>query len=228
MGRKIVLIEDEEDIIGLVTYYLEKEGYSVKSAKEGGKGLEMVRQEKPDLVILDLMLPGMDGLEICRSLRSNARTMAMPIIMLTAKEEETDKIVGLEIGADDYMTKPFSPKELAARVRALLRRTSRPEASVPAYRYGDLVLDVERHEVSYKGKEVPLTAKEFGLLEQLFQNRGRVLTRDVLLDRVWGYEADVTTRTVDVHVRRLREKIPVLADAILTVKSLGYKLKDTP
>lgn len=228
MAKKIVLIEDEEDIVNLLKYYLDKEGYAVKSTGDGSEGLRLIKQERPDLLILDLMLPGMGGLEICRKLRSDSQTTAVPIIMLTAKGEETDKIVGLEMGADDYMTKPFSPKELAARVKALLRRVARPEGPGILYTYGDLSLDVERHEVTDRGKAVFLTAKEFGLLQQLFESRGRVLTREVLLDRVWGYEADVTTRTVDVHIRRLREKIPVLSEAVLTVKSLGYKLKDIP
>ncbi|MBI3609196.1 MAG: response regulator transcription factor [Nitrospirae bacterium] len=228
MPKKIIMIEDEPDIIGLVTHYLEKEGYRVTAVRDGAKGLQQIKAGPPDLLILDLMLPEMDGLEICRRVRADSKTAALPIIMLTAKGEETDRVVGLEVGADDYLTKPFSPKELVARVKALLRRTAPPERPVAHYSYGDLSLDTERHEVSVKGKEVSLTAKEFGLLQQLLQNRGRVLTRDVLLDKVWGYDADVISRTVDVHIRRLREKIPLLQDAIQTVKPFGYKLKEEP
>ncbi len=226
MPKRIVIIEDEADIVGLVTHYLEKEGYRVTAVRDGAKGLQQIKAEPPDLLILDIMLPEMDGLEICRRVRADSKTAVLPIIMLTAKGEETDRVVGLEMGADDYLTKPFSPKELVARVKALLRRAERPEAAPDRHVYGDLVLDSVRHEVRLKGREIVLTAKEFGLLEQLLKNRGRVLTRDVLLDRVWGYEADVISRTVDVHIRRLREKIPLLEDAIITVKSLGYKLKD--
>ncbi len=226
MSKKILIIEDERDIRDLVVHYLAKEGYKVDAAPDGGKGLSMARAQKPDLVILDLMLPELDGLEVCKKLRADPKTAAIPVIMLTAKGEETDKIVGLELGADDYLTKPFSPKELMARVKALLRRTEQPGAKTQSYGYADLYLDAVKHEVLHKNKEVSLTAKEFGLLEQLLQNKGRILTRDVLLDRVWGYDAEVTTRTVDVHVRRLREKIPLLADAILTIKSYGYKLKE--
>lgn len=226
MSKKVALVEDEEDIVKLVSYYLGNEGYAVKSARDGLDGLRLIEREKPDLVILDLMLPEFDGLEVCRKLRSQPATHAIPIIMLTAKGEETDKVVGLEMGADDYLTKPFSPKELVARVKALLRRTAQPAPQPAMLSYGALTVDDERHEVKYKGKEIQLTAKEFGLLQQLLRNRGRVLTREVLLDKVWGYEAEITTRTVDVHIRRLREKIPLLTDAIVTVKSLGYKLKD--
>jgi two-component system, OmpR family, alkaline phosphatase synthesis response regulator PhoP len=226
MGKKVALVEDEQDIVNLVTYYLGNEGFTVKSARDGLEGLRLIDREKPDLVILDLMLPEFDGLDVCRKLRSQPATHTLPIIMLTAKGEETDKVVGLEMGADDYLTKPFSPKELAARVKALLRRSAQPASPAATLTYGALSVDNERHEVKLKGKEIQLTAKEFGLLLQLLHNRGRVLTREVLLDKVWGYEAEVTTRTVDVHIRRLREKIPLLTDAIVTVKSLGYKLKD--
>jgi len=226
MSKKIVVIEDEPDIIGLVTHYLEKEGYRVTAVRDGAQGLRQIKAGPPDLLILDLMLPGMDGLEICRRVRADSKTAALPVIMLTAKGEESDKLVGLELGADDYLVKPFSPKELVARVKALLRRAAPPENPISRYAHGELSLDADRHEVTVKGKEVPLTAKEFGLLQHLLQNRGRVLTRETLLDRVWGYEADVTTRTVDVHIRRLREKIPLLEDAIVTVKSLGYKFKE--
>lgn len=226
MPKKIIIIEDEPDISGLVVHYLAQEGYKVNTCADGIEGLRRVKADRSDLLILDLMLPGLDGIEICKRLRTDPTTSNLPILMLTAKGEESDKIVGLELGADDYLTKPFSPKELVARVKALLRRTTQPENPTAHYTYGDLSLDTERHEVTVQGKEVSLTAKEFGLLHRLLQNRGRVLTREMLLDRVWGYEADVTTRTVDVHIRRLREKIPLLEDAIITVKSLGYKLKD--
>lgn len=226
MGKKILVIEDERDIGDLVTHYLEKEGYRVMALRDGAKGLKQIKTEPPDLLILDLMLPEMDGLEICRQVRSDLRTAALPVIMLTAKGEETDRVVGLEMGADDYISKPFSPKELVARVKALFRRAERREAAPARHVYRDLVLEPDRHEVTFKDKEISLTAKEFSLLQQLIENRGRVLTRDVLLDRVWGYDTDVTTRTVDVHIRRLREKITILTEAIQTVKSLGYKLKD--
>ncbi|MBI3812579.1 MAG: response regulator transcription factor [Nitrospirae bacterium] len=228
MPKKIVVIEDEPDIIGLVTLYLEKEGYRVTAVRDGVKGFQHLRTEPPDLLILDIMLPEMDGLEICRRVRADSKTAALPIIMLTAKGEESDKIVGLELGADDYLVKPFSPKELVARVKALLRRAERREAAPDRYVYGDLVLDPVRHEVRLKGLEIVLTAKEFGLLERLLKECGRVLTRDALLDKVWGYDADVISRTVDVHIRRLREKIPLLKDRIQTVKPFGYKLKEEP
>jgi DNA-binding response OmpR family regulator len=226
--KKIVMIEDEPDITGLVTHYLEKEGYRVTAVRDGAKGLHQIKTEPPDLLILDIMLPEMDGLEICRRVRADSKTAALPIIMLTAKGEETDRVVGLEVGADDYLTKPFSPKELVARVKALLRRAERREEAPDRYVYGDLVLDPVRHEVRLKDREVVLTAKEFGLLERLLKERGRVLTRDSLLDKVWGYDADVISRTVDVHIRRLREKIPFLKDRIQTVKPFGYKLKEEP
>ena len=226
MPKKIILVEDEQDIVNLVVHYLSKEGYTVKSSQDGIKGYQLIKQEKPDLAILDLMLPELDGLEICKRLRMNPKTSMLPIIMLTAKGEESDKIVGLELGADDYVTKPFSPKELVARVKALLRRSEHREEEPVAYHYGPLILDVARHEVKVGGKEIQLTAKEFGLLVQLLKSKGRVLTREVLLDTVWGYEADVTTRTVDVHIRRLREKIPFLSEAIVTVKAHGYKLRE--
>ncbi len=228
MAKKIVIIEDEPDIIGLVTHYLEKEGYRITAVRDGVKGFQQLKTALPDLLILDIMLPEMDGLEICRRVRADSKTAALPIIMLTAKGEESDKIVGLELGADDYLVKPFSPKELVARVKALLRRAERREAAPDRYVYGDLVLDPGRHEVRLKGREIVLTAKEFGLLERLLKERGRVLTRDALLDKVWGYDADVISRTVDVHIRRLREKIPLLKDRIQTVKPFGYKLKEEP
>mgnify|MGYP001296969150 CR=1 FL=1 len=173
------------------------------------------------------MLPEMDGLEVCKRLRSAPDTAMLPIIMLTAKAEESDTIVGLELGADDYVTKPFSPKTLVARVKSLLRRVDRsPSTDTDLYGYGALSMNLARHEVSLGKQEVTLTTKEFGLLEHLLRHRGRVLTREVLLNAVWGYDYYGTTRTVDVHIRRLKQKLPLLEEAIVSVKSLGYKLKD--
>ena len=225
--KKILIVEDENDILQLVKLYLEKEGHRTVTALNGPEGLALVKTEKPDLMILDLMLPELDGLEVCKRLRSNPDTATLPIIMLTAKAEESDTIVGLELGADDYVTKPFSPKALVARVKALLRRVERiPAGGAALYQYGPLTMDLARHEVTLGKQEVVLTAKEFGLLEHLLKHPGRVLTREVLLNAVWGYDYYGTTRTVDVHVRRLKQKLPLLEDAIVSVKSLGYKLKD--
>ena len=226
MNPTILVIEDEQDIFNLLSHYLSKEGYAVQWASDGHSGLEWACRHHPRLIILDLMLPGLDGLEVCKRLRALPETTQVPVLMLTAKTEESDKIVGLELGADDYVSKPFSPKELVARVKALLRRSTRQEEPPASYAYSGLNVDVTRHEVTVDAKEIHLTAKEFGLLTQFLKNTGRVLTRDVLLDIVWGYDSDVTTRTVDVHVRRLREKIPLLSSAIITVQSYGYKLRD--
>ena len=226
-SKKILIVEDEQDILQLVKHYLEKEGFRIIAAMSGLEALKKVKEDKPDLVVLDLMLPEMDGLEICKRLRSTPETAMLPIIILTAKAEESDTIVGLELGADDYVTKPFSPKALVARVKALLRRIERaPTHNMGLYQYGVLAMNLTRHEVRLGNKEVPLTAKEFGLLEHLLRHPGRVLTREVLLNTVWGYDYYGTTRTVDVHVRRLKQKLPLLEEAILSVKSLGYKLKD--
>ncbi len=226
MPKKILIIEDEADITQLLVHYFNKEGYHTCVASTGLQGLKLARMENPALVILDLMLPELDGFEICKNLRSDPKTSHLPIIILTAKSEESDKVLGLELGADDYVTKPFSPKELVARVRALTRRTERQESPQSLYTYGDLVLNLANHEVEFQRKEIRLTAKEFNLLTAFLKNRGRVLTRDILMNTVWGYDYFGTTRTVDVHIRRLREKIPMLAQAILTVKPYGYKLKE--
>jgi DNA-binding response OmpR family regulator len=227
-GKKILVVEDEADILHLVTLYLEKEGFRLYTAGTGVQALKLVKEERPDLIILDLMLPELDGLEVCKKIRMNADTAMIPILMLTAKAEESDTVIGLELGADDYVTKPFSPKALVARVKALLRRTDRSAGEAQAiHRYNSLVIDLSRHEVKVQDREIQLTAKEFGLLEHLVRNMGRVLTRDVLLNAVWGYDYYGTTRTVDVHVRRLKQKIPLLHDAIVSVKSLGYKLRDS-
>ena len=226
-SKKVLIVEDEQDILQLLKMYLDKEGFRTLTATNGVEALAQVRTDHPDLVVLDLMLPEIDGLEVCKKLRLTPQTSMVPIIMLTAKSEESDTVVGLELGADDYITKPFSPKGLVARIKAIFRRIERvPEGDASAYRYRSLNLNPARHEVTVEGQEVSLTAKEFGLLEHLLRNPGRVLTRDVLLNRVWGYDYHGTTRTVDVHVRRIKQKLPVLSDAILSVKSLGYKLKE--
>lgn len=226
-AKKILIVEDEQDILQLVKLYLEKEGFRTVTAATGAEGLKQVKEEKPDLIILDLMLPELDGLEVCKRLRSASETAMLPIIMLTAKAEESDTVIGLELGADDYVTKPFSPKALMARVKALFRRLDRkPDERITRYQYGRLVMDLARHEVTLNNTDIPLTAKEFGLLEHLLRNPGRVLTREVLLNTVWGYDYYGTTRTVDVHIRRLKQKIPLLNEAITSVKSLGYKLKE--
>ncbi|MFZ5877580.1 MAG: response regulator transcription factor [Nitrospirota bacterium] len=225
--KTALVIEDEPDIVRLLTHYLEQSGYRVRTETTGSAGLRAALERAPDVIILDVMLPGLDGHEVCRRLRSDPATAAVPILMLTARGEETDKVRGLEIGADDYVTKPFSPKEVVARVKALLRRSGGETGGV-RLDYGALSLDAERHEVLVEGREVLLTAKEFALLEYLLRRRGKLATREALLNSVWGYDADVTTRTVDVHIRRLREKIPALATAIQTVKPYGYKLAENP
>jgi two-component system alkaline phosphatase synthesis response regulator PhoP len=223
---RVVVAEDDADIGTLLAHYLQKAGFAPTVVPTGRQALAHVKREPPDVVILDIMLPGMDGLDVCRALRANEETASIPIIMLTAKAEESDRIVGLELGADDYITKPFSPNEVVARVRALLRRAHRGGPQENRITYGPLVMDVERHLVKSGAEEVKLTAKEFLLLQYLMQHRGRVLSRDLLLSDVWGYSYTGGTRTVDVHVRRLREKLPLLADAIVTVKQFGYKLVD--
>jgi len=224
----ILVAEDDRDIAELVAHYLRKAGWAVHVAGSGDEALASARQQPFDLVILDVMLPGLSGLEVCRALRADKRTAQVPIIMLTARAEETDRIIGLEIGADDYVSKPFSPNELVARIRALVRRAARaaPDPATATITCGPLTMDLGRHTVLDNGREVKLTAKEFLLLQYLLQHRGRVLSRDVLLGDVWGYQYTGGTRTVDVHVRRLREKLPMLVDALVTVKQFGYKLEE--
>jgi two-component system, OmpR family, alkaline phosphatase synthesis response regulator PhoP len=225
---RILVVEDDRDIAELVGRYLEKAGFSVDVIGSGRDALAAVRERPPDLLVLDLMLPHVDGLEVCRAVRASNRTAAIPIIMLTARAEESERIVGLEIGADDYIAKPFSPNELVARVRALLRRATREPHADATVAYGPILVDPERHVVSSGGNAVNLTAKEFLLLQYLLRHRGRVLSRDVLLTDVWGYTYTGGTRTVDVHVRRLREKLPPLGKALITVKQFGYKLLERP
>ena len=225
---RVLVVEDDPDIAELVSRYLEKAGFVADTIASGREALQAAQASPPDAIVLDLMLPQVDGLEICRTLRANEKTSSIPIIIVTARGEESERIVGLEIGADDYMAKPFSPNELVARVRALLRRATRAAAGPARIAYGSLVVDTERHTVSTDGVDVTLTAKEFLLLTYFLQHRGRVLSRDVLLTDVWGYRYTGGTRTVDVHVRRLREKLPMLASALVTVKQFGYKLHDAP
>ncbi len=226
--KRIMVVEDEKDIGELVLRYLQREGFTAYRIGDGRTALARAEAELPDLLILDLMLPGIDGLELARRLRRNGRTALLPIIMMTAKGDESDKLLGLEIGADDYIAKPFSVKELVARVKSVLRRIDRSEKSRVAHSYGPLALDRSRFEVTLNGVAIDLTTKEFGLLEAFLRNRGRVLTRDFLLSTVWGNVEIGNTRTIDVHVRHLREKIPILAEAVITIKNLGYKLRDNP
>ena len=223
---QILVAEDDRDIASLITHYIHKAGWQAHVATSGDDALAHARKQPVDVAILDVMLPGISGLEVCRLLRADRATAALPIIMVTARAEETDRIMGLEIGADDYISKPFSPNELMARIRALMRRTRRAEPEETQLTLGALNVDLSTHTVSDDGKEVKLTAKEFLLLQYFLQHRGRVLSRDLLLGDVWGYRYTGGTRTVDVHVRRLREKLPVLVDRLVTVKQFGYKLID--
>jgi DNA-binding response OmpR family regulator len=229
MPPRVLVVEDDPDIAELIVRYLEKAEFTVDRAANGRTALEAIAARVPELVILDLMLPQIAGLEVCRQIRSDAATSAVPIIMLTARAEESDRIIGLELGADDYLAKPFSPGELVARVRALLRRVNRTKPTEGrSMEYGSIAVDPERHVVTIDSREIALTAKEFLLLAYFVQHRGRVLSRDVLLTDVWGYRYTGGTRTVDVHVRRLREKLPLLMNALVTVKQFGYKLVDPP
>lgn len=224
--KQILVIEDDFDILNLVDWHLRSEGFSVRTAQDGGKGLEAAIEHLPDLIILDLMLPGMDGLEICKSLKRNPKTEKIPVVMLTAKGEEVDRIVGLELGADDYIVKPFSPRELMLRVRAILKRLDSEPTEEKRIQYQNLRIDQESHRVWISDTEVGLTFTEFNLLLELIQNRGRVRTRDQLLDRVWGYQFEGYHRTVDTHIRRLRQKLGDYADAIETVRGIGYRFKE--
>jgi DNA-binding response OmpR family regulator len=226
MPKKTILaIDDEPDLIELIRYNLEREGFAVRGAFDGETGLAMALRDKPDVVIVDLMLPGIDGLEVCRRLRADSRTVAIPLIMLTAKSGESDRIVGLEIGADDYVTKPFSPRELTARVRALLRRSATHEESQAQIRRGDLSIDVDRREAACGDRILALTATEFRLLHFLASHAGRVFSRGELIDFVLGRDVVVLDRTVDVHVMALRKKLGKDGDVIETVRGFGYRFK---
>jgi DNA-binding response OmpR family regulator len=222
--RKALVVEDDPDIVELLVHYLRAEGFAVDALGDGKKALERLRLEGYDLLVLDLQLPGLDGLSLCAEVRRDKRMRDVPVVMLTARGDEADRIVGLEMGADDYVVKPFSPKELVARVRALFRRMGRKDDDEKPLAMGGLEVDRARHVVKWDGQPVYLTAKEFSLLVALLEAKGRVLSRQSLLEDVWGYTYAEGMRTVDVHVRRLREKLPGLAQKIVTVKSLGYRL----
>ena len=222
--KRILIVEDEKDVVDLLTLNLRKAGgFTISIANDGAAGLAKAREEKPDIIILDLMLPKMPGLEVCKILKSELATRHIPILMLTARAEEIDRIVGLEFGADDYVTKPFSPREVMLRIRAILRRGEKPQETLQA---GPISIDPARHQVRVSGKRVHLTSLEFKLLRTLMQRRGRVQDRDKLLNDVWGYESVIDTRTVDTHVRRLREKLGKAGDAIETVRGFGYRLRE--
>jgi len=222
----ILIIDDEKDLIELVRYNLDKEGYDVISASDGQTGLDIAQRHKLDLIVLDLMMPGMEGLEVCRRLRSDPRTARIPVIMLTAKATEADRVVGLELGADDYITKPFAPREMVARVKAILRRTSTQSEPEQIIRHGDLLIDVVRHEVKYGGKPVELTATEFRILHHLASKPGRVLSRDDIIDAALGRDANVFDRTIDVHITAIRRKLGRGSDQIETIRGFGYKFRD--
>lgn len=227
MASKILVVDDEPDTIELITFNLKSAGFDVVSAMDGAEALRLAQANSPDLIVLDLMLPEVDGLEVCKILRRNPATSTIPIVMLTAKAGEIDRILGLELGADDYMTKPFSPRELVLRVRRLLVRGGSPATkSADKFQIGELVIDVPRHLVTVEGKRIELTVTEFDLLNTLAQRRGRVQTREQLLRDVWEYESMVDTRTVDTHMRRLREKLGKAARFLDTVRGVGYRFTE--
>ncbi|MDU2064809.1 MAG: response regulator transcription factor [Sporomusaceae bacterium] len=229
MAGKILIVDDEENIRELVKYNLERSGFLTVECGDGLAALELVKKEKPNLVLLDLMLPSLDGLEVCRALKQNQDTTAIPIIMLTAKDEEVDKVLGLELGADDYLTKPFSARELIARIKAVLRRSGKEPAASGELAVGKLRLNFTRYEAFLGDEKLELTPKEYELLKLFITNIGKVYTREQLLEKVWGYEYFGDTRTVDVHVRHLRAKLvkePEVAEAIETVRGVGYRLSE--
>ncbi len=224
MNRKVLIVDDERSIVDILRYNLEKNDMTAVCAYDGAEGLRLARECDPDVILLDVMLPEMDGFEVCRTLRAEGNNV--PIIMITAREEETDKVFGLELGADDYITKPFSVRELAARVKSLLRRVAPQQESEPqTLRSGDIMIDITNYEAFKGGEKLSLTLKEFELLKVLVLSRGKVLTRDFLLDRIWGYEYYGETRTVDVHIRHLRQKLGE-EHYIETVRGVGYRFVD--
>ncbi len=225
--EKILIVEDEKDIVKMLEYNLKKEGFRTFSAHNGEDAVDLAGKENPDIVLLDLMLPGIDGLEVCKALKNEAKTARIPIIMLTAKAQESDKIVGLELGADDYITKPFSPRELIARIKAVLRRLKEKDKLPEALKIGGLTIDFSKIMVFIKDKPVELTSKEFELLKVLVRAKGRVLSRDYLLDTIWGFDQslEIQTRTVDAHITTLRKKLKTEAKRIVTVKNYGYRFE---
>jgi len=224
---RVLVVDDEPDILNLLEYNLKRSGFQVLLAKDGPEAIEAVKAHRPDLVLLDIMLPDMEGTEVLRSLKSFESTASIPVIMLTAKGEELDKIVGFELGAEDYITKPFSPRELILRVKAVLKRAAeKPEPGDKSVSYKELSIDFSRHRVTVSGKSVELSSTEFNLLSELMQAKGRVLTRDNILDRAWGHDCFVIPRTVDTHVRRLRSKLGVAGNYIETVRGVGYRFRE--
>ena len=230
MSVKILIIEDEPDIRRNLEYNLGREGFNASSVGSLDEANEKLKSKKFDLILLDLMLPDGSGLDLCKKIKSNSETEATPIIILTAKDDEVDKVVGFELGADDYVTKPFSVRELILRVKAILKRsdTKTKEVVEVERQFGDLKIDVDSHEVHVDSKLIELTALEFRLLKELVDKRGRVQSRDQLLSEVWGYNAEVTTRTVDTHIKRLREKLGSMGKYVQTIRGVGYKFSRTP
>ena len=225
--KRILIVEDEADVAELVAYHLRAKGYSVEAVTDPNRSIGAIRNFLPDLVILDVMMPDLNGIQICRLLRADPKFKALPVIFLTAKAEEGDRIQGLETGADDYICKPFSTKELLLRIQSVLRRVSEPAAAgAKQLQAGQIVIDVDRHQATVAGQPIELTATEFKLLRLLMERRGRVQTREHLLLNVWNYETEIETRTVDTHVRRLREKLGAEADWIETIRGVGYRLAD--
>ena len=226
MSTRVLIVEDEPDLAELVRFHMTKAGFAAEVAHSGREGLEAIRRARPALVVLDLMLPDLSGTDVCREVRADAKLRDLPILMLTARAEEVDRVVGFELGADDYVTKPFSPRELVLRVRSILRRAQGEPAKATVLASGALQLDLERHRCVASGAEVDLTAKEFKLLEVLLSRPGHVMTRQRLLDDVWGSDITVTERTIDTHLKRLREKLGAAGDSIETVRGVGYRLAE--
>ncbi len=224
--ESILVVEDDKDIAELIAYNLKSAGFNVSIALDGKSSLRFIKEKSPDLIVLDLMLPDMDGIDVCKYLRSNEPTKNIPVVMVTAKGEEIDRVLGFELGADDYIVKPFSPRELVLRIKAILRRL-KPPMKEKVIRIEGLTLDVGRHLVTVGDKEIHLTATEFKLLLELMKNRGRVQTREALLNKVWGYTFEGYERTVDTHVRRLRKKLGASSELIETVRGVGYKVRET-
>ena len=223
MEQRVLVVDDEPDLLELVRFNLVQAGFAVDTAETGEEGLSKARRNPPDLLVLDLMLPDLPGTEVCRRLRGEERLSDTPVLMLTAKSEEVDRVVGFELGADDYVTKPFSPRELVLRVKAILRRAASPKDEQGILEHGPLRIDRERHRCWVDGSSIALTAKEFRLLSSLMTRAGRVMTRESLLDEVWGSDVTVTTRTIDTHLKRLREKLGSAGDLIETVRGVGYR-----